>query len=105
MLPDTLVCAHCRRELPPELLRAVKENFPHARVVEPDESWLSREEVPENVLQAAEQGHWRYVEEYLSLLCLWEEGALPFPKRPFPAFCSNAAGWRRPFSALRTRRT
>ena len=38
VLPDTLVCAHCRRELPTELLRAVKEHFPHARVVEPDES-------------------------------------------------------------------
>lgn len=85
VLPDTLVCAHCRRELPPELLRAVKEHFPHARVVEPDESWLSREEVPENVRQAAEQGHWRYVEEYLSLLCLWEEGGIALSPEALPS--------------------
>ena len=85
MLPDTLVCAHCRRELPTELLRAVKEHFPHARVVEPDESWLSREEVPENVRQAAEQGHWQYVEEYLSLLCLWEEGGIALSPEALPS--------------------
>ena len=35
--------------------------------------------------QAAEQGHWRYVEEYLSLLCLWRRGALPFAQEALPS--------------------
>ena len=63
VVPDVLICAHCRRELPPELREAIGRHFPLAEVLEPGESWLEREEVPEHLRQAAEQGRWQYVKE------------------------------------------
>ena len=58
VVPDVLICAHCRRELPPE--------------------------VPEHLRQAAEQGRWQYVEEYLSLLALWERGGIVLAPEALP---------------------
>lgn len=76
VIPDNVICAHCRRALPPELVERIQQDFPLARRIEPGEEWLSREGTPETVRQAAESGNWGYVEEYLSLLALWEEGGI-----------------------------
>ncbi|MFR7483778.1 MAG: hypothetical protein ACLUVP_00440 [Acutalibacter sp.] len=84
VVPDVLICAHCRRELPPELREAIGRHFPLAEVLEPGESWLEREEVPEHLRQAAEQGRWQYVEEYLSLLALWERGGIVLAPEALP---------------------
>ena len=71
VVPDVLICAHCRRELPPELREAIGRHF-------------QREEVPEHLRQAAEQGRWQYVEEYLSLLALWERGGIVLAPEALP---------------------
>lgn len=84
VVPDVLICAHCRRELPPALREAIGRHFPLAEVLEPGESWLEREEVPEHLRQAAEQGRWQYVEEYLSLLALWERGGIVLAPEALP---------------------
>ena len=76
--------AFLRRELPPELREAIGRHFPLAEVLEPGESWLEREEVPEHLRQAAEQGRWQYVEEYLSLLALWERGGIVLAPEALP---------------------
>ena len=85
VVPETFICPHCRRELPASLQQAVEERFPQSRLREPGEEWLSRPEVPENVRQAARAGRWQYVEEYLSLLCLWEEGGIVLLGAALPA--------------------
>ena len=84
VIPETFIAAHCRRDLPPGLRETLREHFPAARVVEPGEGWLSREEVPQNIRDAASLGRWRYVEEYLSLLALWEEGGIVLAPEALP---------------------
>lgn len=76
VIPDNVIYAHCRRGFPKELEERLQRDFPLARRIEPGEEWLSREGIPETVRQAAESGRWEYVEEYLSLLALWEEGGM-----------------------------
>lgn len=76
VIPDRFILAHCRRSLSQKLEEALRENFPDSQRVELEEDLLSREEVPENVRRAAELGHWQYVEEYLSLMELWERGGI-----------------------------
>ena len=85
VLPDTLIVAHCRREMPQKLRETLGEHFPLARVVEPGEAWLARKEVPDQVREAAAQGQWAYVEEYLSLLALWEEGGIVLTPEACPS--------------------
>ena len=84
VLPDRLICAHCRRPLPPGLTQAVQEHFPLAELVEPGEDWLSRPDLPPRVREAADQDRWQFVEEYLSLLALWEGGGIVLSPEALP---------------------
>lgn len=76
VIPERFICAHCRRPLPEEFRESLREGFPQGELVEPGEDWLDRPEVPPCVREAAQKGHWHYVEEYLSLLALWEGGGI-----------------------------
>ena len=84
VIPDHFILAHCRRELSPELEECLNRDFPLSKRIEPQESWLSREDIPDNVRRAADLGHWRYVEEYLSLLALWEHGGIVLMPEALP---------------------
>lgn len=84
VIPDKFILAHRRGPLPAALQERLRENFPLSQWIEPGKEWLSREDVPETVRQAAEQGHWQYVEEYLSLLALWEEGGVVLAPEALP---------------------
>lgn len=84
VVPGRLICAHCRRELPPALRERIQECFPAAELSEPGEGWLSREDVPQGVRDAASLGRWQYVEEYLSLLALWEQGGIVLSPQALP---------------------
>ena len=81
---EDMAVEHLVSMLPPELREAIGRHFPLAEVLEPGESWLEREEVPEHLRQAAEQGRWQYVEEYLSLLALWERGGIVLAPEALP---------------------
>ena len=54
VIPDTFICAHCRREIPAALREAIREHFPKASLVEPGEEWLAREDLPPVVREAAD---------------------------------------------------
>ena len=90
VVPQRFILAHCRRPLPPELEKALEENFPAAQRVELEEDLLSREDLPENVRQAAGLGRWQYVEEYLSLKELWERGGIVLAPEACPRLTLNA---------------
>ena len=84
VIPDTFICAHCRRELPAALREAIREHFPKASLVEPGEDWLARQDLPPVVREAADTGRWEFVEEYLSLLALWEQGGIVLRPQAVP---------------------
>lgn len=84
VIPERFICAHCHRELPEALKERLQSNFPQGELVEPGEGWLSREDLPPCVREAASLGHWRFVEEYLSLLALWEGGGVVLSPEALP---------------------
>ncbi|MGI6254827.1 MAG: glycosyltransferase family 2 protein [Acutalibacter sp.] len=84
VIPERLICAHCRRELPQALLQRIREDFPQGELVEPGESWLSREDLPPCVREAASLEKWQFVEEYLCLLALWEGGGVVLAPEAVP---------------------
>lgn len=84
VIPDTFICAHCRREIPAALREAIREHFPKVSLVEPGEEWLAREDLPPVVREAADTGRWEFVEEYLSLLALWEQGGIVLRPQAIP---------------------
>ena len=84
VIPERFICAHCHRELPEALKERLQSNFPQWELVEPGEGWLSREDLPPCVREAASLGHWRFVEEYLSLLALWEGGGVVLSPEALP---------------------
>ena len=55
-----------------------------AELVEPGENWLSRPDLPPRVREAADQDRWQFVEEYLSLLALWEGGGIVLSPEALP---------------------
>ena len=52
--------------------------------MEPGEDWLSRPDLPPRVREAADQDRWQFVEEYLSLLALWEGGGIVLSPEALP---------------------
>ena len=89
VIPERFLCAHCRRELPQELRQRLAEDFPRGELVEIGEDWLSREDLPACVREAASQENWGFVEEYFSLLALWEGGGMVLSPDALPQLNLN----------------
>lgn len=77
VLPENLICAHLYRPIPADYLEQLHADFPRGRLIDLDESSLPPEEaLPESVRSALLDGQFQYVEEYLALKALYEEGGI-----------------------------
>ena len=90
VIPDTFICAHCRRELPTALREAIRSTSPRRPWWSRGEDWLARQDLPPVVREAAETGRWEFVEEYLSLLALWEQGGMVLRPQARPRAAAEA---------------
>lgn len=77
VIPENLICAHLYRPIPEEYRAEVAADFPRGRLIDLDESSLPpEEELPESVREALLAEDFQYVEEYLALKVLFEEGGI-----------------------------
>lgn len=76
VIPDKIICVHFARAIPQEYLEKIAKHFPKTKLITADESYYSKDQLPDNVNQAIDSGNLSYAEEYVSLKLLLEEGGI-----------------------------
>lgn len=79
VIPERFICVHIQREIPQDYLEQIQKEFPKAMLIDVNETYLSSEEcreIPASIRQAFEEGYTEYVEEYLALKMLYEQGGI-----------------------------
>lgn len=75
-IPETFICVHFGREIPPSYLEEIQTDFPRGALLDIDETDPRARTLPHGVRRALEQGNTAYAEEYVALKTLYEEGGI-----------------------------
>lgn len=76
VIPEKFICVHINRPIPEQYLQEIHTDFPKAMLIDADENYYPIEKLPENIQNALEQGKLKYVEEYIALKILYEQGGI-----------------------------
>ena len=76
VIPERFICVHFGRPIPEGYLEELREDFPGAQLMDVDEHSYPTEQLPENVQRALAEGNTTYVEEYVALRILCEQGGI-----------------------------
>lgn len=76
IIPNNFICVSFERAFSEEYETELKNNFPTSNLIFADRDYLSKFILPESVLRAYETGNFSYVEEYIALKILAQEGGI-----------------------------
>ena len=76
VIPEKFICVHFYRPIPESYLAQIRTDFPKAILIDVDENYYPIEKLPINIQTALEQGEISYVEEYIALRILCEQGGI-----------------------------
>lgn len=76
VIPDKLICVHLDAPIPAAYLEEVRQDFPHARLIDADLSAFPPDQLPASVRLALAQGRFGYAQEYCALRLLYEQGGI-----------------------------
>lgn len=76
VIPEKFICVHFGRPIPEVYLEKLQSDFPQAELISVDENGCTVEEFPDNVKKALAEGKTEYVEEYVALRILCEQGGV-----------------------------
>lgn len=76
VIPEKFICVHFYRPIPERYLEQIQTDFPKSILLDIDENYYPIEKLPKNIQTAIEHGEISYVEEYIALRILCEQGGI-----------------------------